>query len=87
MDKQMADIYNPRSSGAAGPWEPQEEQTGLVGPELAGMGQPGESPADSGQGEMAEMMEEALSVINSQAETIKKLMAMLSGEASPGGPL
>lgn len=51
------------------------------------MGQPGESPADSGQGEMAEMMEEALSVINSQAETIKKLMAMLSGEASPGGPL
>jgi hypothetical protein len=75
----MADIYNPFSSGAAG-WEPQEEQIGLVGPELAGMEQPGESSADSEGGEMAEMMEEALSVINSQAETIKKLMAMLSGE-------
>lgn len=70
----MADIYNP--------WEPQEEQMGFVGPELAGEERdalPGESSADSGHGEMAEMMEEALSVINSQAETIKKLMAMLSG--------
>lgn len=78
----MADIYNPFSSGAAA-WQPEEEQIGLVGPELAGEESdalPGGSPADSGQGEMAEMMEEALSVINSQAEIIKRLMAMLSGE-------
>ena len=71
----MADIYNP--------WNSAEEQMGFVGPELAGEegdALPGGSPADSGHGEMAEMMEEALSVINSQAETIKKLMAMLSGE-------
>ena len=85
----MADIYNPFSSGAAA-WQPEEEQMGFVGPELAGEESdalPGESSVDSEGGEMAEMMEEALSVINSQAETIKKLMAMLSGEPSPGGPM
>ena len=70
----MADIYNP--------WQSEEEKLGLVSPALAGDALPGESPTDSGHGEMAEMMEEALSIIDSQAETIKKLMAMLSGEPS-----
>ena len=71
----MADIYNP--------WNSAEEQMGFVGPELVGeegYELPGGSSGDSEGGEMAEMMEEALSVINSQAETIKKLMAMLSGD-------
>lgn len=68
----MADIYNP--------WQSEEEKIGLVSPALAGNALPGGSPAVSGHGEMAEMMEEALSIIDSQAETIKKLMAMLSGD-------
>ena len=68
----MADIYNP--------WQSEEEKIGLVSPALAGDALPGGSPTDSGHGEMAEMMEEALSIIDSQAETIKRLMAMLSGE-------
>ena len=68
----MADIYNP--------WQSEEEKIGLVSPALAGDALPGGSPTDSGHGEMAEMMEEALSIIDSQAETIKKLMAMLSGD-------
>lgn len=68
----MADIYNP--------WQSEEEKIGLVSPALSGDALPGGSSADSEGGEMAEMMEEALSVINSQAETIKKLMAMLSGD-------
>ena len=68
----MADIYNP--------WQSEEEKIGLVSPALAGDALPGGSPTDSGHGEMAEMMEEALSILDSQAETIKQLMAMLSGE-------